>query len=291
VLSGRLKAVFVALLAATLLIGVLGPSATFASDPPGLARFMYALGRAESGGRYTARNPVSSAYGKYQIMPSSWRAWADRYLGDPNARQTPANQEIVATAKVRALYSGLQGWRRVAYWWLTGSSRTSGWSTYATRYVARVMAYYANAAPTDVAGPPGPPGSSGSPGPAATRLHHYAEGSPMIAYSTAWRSASYGRYAGGAVRYATKAGAKATFKFNGSRVTWYGPVGPTRGQARVYVDGKLARTVDLHSRSFAARWAVFSKAWARAGRHTLVIEVVGTAGHPYVAIDEFVVGS
>ena len=27
-----------------------------------------------------------------------------------------------------------------------------------------------------------------------------------------------------------------------------------------------------------------------AGRHTLVVEVVGTAGHPYVAIDEFVVG-
>jgi hypothetical protein len=279
VLSGRLKAVLVALLAATVLIGILGPTATFASDPPGLARFMYALGRAESGGNYSARNPLSGAYGKYQIMPSSWRAWADRYLGDPNARQTPANQEIVATAKVRALYSGLQSWRRVAYWWLTGSSRTSCWSTYATRYVARVMAYYANAAPTDIAGP------------AAPLLHHYSEGSPMIAYSAAWRSASFSRYEGGAVRYATKAGAKATFIFNGSRVTWYGPVGPTRGQARVYVDGTLARTVDLHRGSFAARSAVFSKAWATAGKHTLVIEVVGTAGHPYVAIDEFVVGS
>jgi hypothetical protein len=282
VLSGRLKAVFVALLAATLLIGVLAPTATFASDPPGLARFMYALGRAESGGRYTARNPASGAYGKYQIMPSSWRAWADRYLGDPNARPTPANQEIVATAKVRALYSGLQSWRRVAYWWLTGSSRTTGWSTYATRYVARVMAYYANAAPSDIVGPPAP---------AAARVQHYSEGSPTIAYSAAWRSATYARYAGGAVRYATKAGAKATFTFNGSSVTWYGPVGPTRGQARVYVDGKLVRTVDLHSRSFAARSAVFSKAWAKAGKHSLAIEVVGTTGHPYVAIDEFVVGS
>ena len=235
---------------------------------------MYALGRAESGGRYTARNPLSGAYGKYQIMPSSWRAWADRYLGDPNARQTPANQEIVATAKVRALYSGLQSWRRVAYWWLTGSSRTSGWSTYATRYVARVMAYYANAAPTRHRRPARPGRCARPTRPASS---HYSEGSPMIAYSAAWRSASYSRYAGGAVRYATKAGAKATFTFNGSRVTWYGPVGPTRGQARVYVDGKLARTVDLHSRSFAARSAVFSKAWAKAGKHTLVIEVVGTA--------------
>ncbi len=287
VLSGRLKAVFVALLAATLLIGILGPTATFASDPPGLARFMYALGRTESGGSYTARNPLSGAYGKYQIMPSSWRAGAGRYLGDPNARQTPANQEIVATAKVRALYSGLQSWRRVAYWWLTGSSRATGWSTYATRYVARVMAYYANAAPTDIAGPAAPPAPAAT---SAPTLRRYSEGSPAIAYSAAWRWAAYRAYAGGAVRYATKAGAKATFTFIGSRLTWYGPVGPTRGQARVYLDGRLAGTVDLHRSSFAARAAVFSKAWATAGKHTLVIEVVGTARHPYVAIDELVVG-
>ena len=50
----------------------------------------------ESGGDYAARNRLSGAYGKYQIMPSSWRAWADRYLGDPNAIPTPANQELVA---------------------------------------------------------------------------------------------------------------------------------------------------------------------------------------------------
>jgi hypothetical protein len=188
---------------------------------------------------------------------------------------------------VRALYRGLQGWRRVAYWWLTGSSRATGWSTYATRYVARVMAYYANAAPTDIAGPAAP---AASVAPAAPALRRYSEGSPAIAYSAAWRSAAFRGYEGGAVRYATKAGAKATFTFNGSRVTWYGPVGPTRGQARVYVDGKLASTVDLHRSSFVARSAVFSKAWPAAGKHTLVVEVVGTVRHPYVAIDELVVG-
>jgi len=276
VLSGRLKAVVVALLAATILIGLSGPATTFAADPPGLSRFMYALGRAESGGNYYARNAVSGAYGKYQIMPSSWRAWADRYLGDPNAKQTPTNQEIVARAKVRALYAGLQSWRRVAYWWLTGSSRTSGWSTYATRYVNKVMGYYGNATAADIAG------SSAS-------LRRYSETSASITYSGTWRSASYWAYAGDAVRYATAAGAKATFTFSGTRVIWYGPVGPTRGQARVFVDGKLVSTVDLHRTSFTARKAVFGKAWTTAGKHTLVIEVVGTAGHPYVAIDDFAV--
>ncbi|OGO58501.1 MAG: hypothetical protein A2Z32_03445 [Chloroflexi bacterium RBG_16_69_14] len=278
VLSARLRAVLVALLAALILIGISGPATTFASDPPGLSRFMYALGRAESGGNYYARNATSGAYGKYQIMPSSWRAWADRYLGDPNAKPTPANQEIVATAKVRALYKGLLSWRRVAYWWLTGSSRTTGWSYYATRYVNRVMGYYYNASAADIAG-------------ATSPLRRYSEKSPSITYSGSWRSASHRGYAGDAVRYATTAGARATFAFNGTRVIWYGPVGPTRGQARVFIDGALVKTVDLQRSSFTARKAVFTRSWTTPGKHTLVIEVVGTAGHPYVAIDELAVAN
>ena len=38
----------------------------------GLRTFMEALATVESGGRYTARNPTSGAYGRYQIMPSNW---------------------------------------------------------------------------------------------------------------------------------------------------------------------------------------------------------------------------
>ena len=48
---------------------------------PGINRFLYALGQVESGGSYTARNPSSGAYGKYQIMPSNWPAWAKLYVG------------------------------------------------------------------------------------------------------------------------------------------------------------------------------------------------------------------
>ena len=47
--------------------------------------------------------------------------------------------------------------------------------------------------------------------------------------------------------------------------------------------------MNLYASSFTARKAVFSKTWSTAGAHTLVIEVVGTAGHPYVAIDGFAV--
>jgi hypothetical protein len=278
VLSGRLKTVFVASIATFILIGVMTPVTTLATDPPGLARFMAAVAKVESGGRYTARNASSGAYGKYQIMPSSWRAWADRYLGDPNAKPTPANQEIVAAAKMRALYGGLKSWRRVAYWWLTGSSRTYGWSSYATRYVNKVMGYYK--ASTDV-----------SLAVAAVTLHRFSEASTAVIYTGSWAVARHAGYGGGVVRYATKAGATASLTFTGTRISWYGPVGPTRGQARVRIDGVVVKTVNLQATAFLARKVVFSTSWATAAKHTIVIEVVGTAGHPYVALDEFGVAS
>jgi transglycosylase-like protein len=291
VLSGRLKAVLVASLATIVLVGILAPTTTLASDPPGLARFMYALGQVESHGDYSARNESSGAYGKYQIMPASWRAWAGRYLGDPKAKPSPANQEIVATAKVKALYKGLQSWRRVAHWWLTGSSATNGWSPFATRYVSRVMNYYKRAPDKTIA-----PAPTASPTPKLTTvakvkakavIHRVSEESRAIAYTGTWRQAGHRGYIGDQVRYATSAGASARFTFTGSRVVWYGPVGPTRGKAKISIDGASVTTVDLYRRSFDPHEVLFSKSWKTAGKHTLVIQVVGTPGRPYVAIDGF----
>jgi hypothetical protein len=272
VASGRGSAVVVAIVAATLLVALIGPATALAKDPPGLQRFMNAMGKVESGGRYTARNRSSGAYGKYQIMPSNWPSWAKRYLGNSTAKQTPANQEKVARGKFKDLYRGLGSWRRVAYWWLTGSSRKTGWSTNATRYVNKVMRYY----------------NAGTGKKAATGKH-FGEKSQAIEYTGTWRSARHGGYAGDKVAYATSAGATATFAFTGKKVTWYGPVGPTRGKAQVWIDGTLVRTVNLNRGSFKARVATFKTAWKTAGAHTLTIKVVGTKGHPMVAIDEFVV--
>jgi Transglycosylase-like domain len=276
VASGRLRAVLAASILAATPSGVVGVAVVNGAQPPNQAEFMWALGQVESGGNYYALNESSGAYGKYQIMPASWRAWADRYLDDPNAAQSPANQETVAWAKVRDLYRGLDRWRRVAYWWLTGSSQRTGWSSYATAYVERVMdRFHARLDRT-----------SRTPRPAR---HAYSEKSSLITYSGRWKSAEYPRYAGGAVAFSTMKGASASFTFTGSKVIWYGPVGPTRGKARVFIDGRLVRTVDLHASSFDPRRAVFRKRWSSSAEHTLTIVVAGTAGHPYVAIDRLVV--
>lgn len=286
--SYRRQAVVVAILAMAILLTAAGPQIALAKSPPGLGRFMNAIGHVESGGRYTARNKTSGAYGKYQIMPSNWPSWARKYLGSSKALQTPANQERVAAGKFRDLYQWLGSWRRVAYWWLSGSSRPSGWSSRATAYVNKVMHYYLTASPKMPKAPGRGAPSAGKPKPAAT-VFHYSEKNARVSYKGTWKSARHSGYAGDGVKYATSAGATATVGFTGKSITWYGPVGPTRGKARVSIDGKVVGVVDLHRGGFSARVAVFSKTVAKKGAHTLTIQVLGTAGHPMVALDEFIV--
>ncbi len=267
--TGRRSAAAAAVLLTALLVASSGSAAVAAPAPPGLSRFMAAVGSVESGGDYTAVNPTSGAFGKYQIMPSNWSPWARQYLGDPYARKTPANQDKVAAGKMTALYRWLGSWRRVAYWWLTGSSQTTGWSTYARRYVTKVMDRYH--------------GSTGAT--AATRT--FNERSARIVYQGTWRLARHAGYGGGVVRYATAKGASATFTFTGRSVTWTGPTGPTRGKAKIYIDGKYAKTVDLRSARFDSRASVFRRSWSTSAAHTLKVVVLGTTGRPMIAIDDF----
>jgi len=136
----------VVLLASLVLSGALGlfVLSSVAAKAPGhheQLRFMWAMAGQESGWDYNARNATSGAFGKYQIMPFNWPVWAEEYLGDASADQTPSNQEKVAYGRIRDLYRWLGSWKRVAYWWLTG--RTEGnekrWSSYARGYVKNIM--------------------------------------------------------------------------------------------------------------------------------------------------------
>jgi hypothetical protein len=272
----RARAAFVALFATVLILGLVPPSPAVGSDPEGIDQFMYAVGQVESGGRYDARNASSGAFGKYQIMPSSWRGWAKLYLGSAYAPPTPQNQEIVARAKMHALHHWLGSWRRVAYWWLTGSSEPNEarWSTFARGYVNKIMKIYG-------ATPDAPE--------VTIARRSYQETHSAVAYTGAWRAAPYPDYAGGNARWTNETGATALFTFSGRTVAWFGPSGPTRGRAWVFVDGAYARTVDMYALHFQPRTRIFSTLFAEAGPHTLRIEVVATKGRSTVAIDQFVV--
>ena len=115
--SARSAIVIVGLALAMLIpqaVPVVAGSPSAQTRPPGLAAFLVALGDVESGGRYTARNPLSRAYGRYQIMPSNWPVWAGRYLGNRKARPTPPNQDRVAAGRLTDLYRVYGSWDRTA---------------------------------------------------------------------------------------------------------------------------------------------------------------------------------
>ena len=172
--SRRAAAASVALLAAVLFTSFQAP-ADAEAHAKGIDRFLYALSRVESGGNYKARNHVVRRLRQVPDHAANWGPWARRWVGNGRAHQTPLNQETVARGKIHALYHWLGSWRRVAYWWLTGSSKTSGWSAYATRYVRNVMAIYNGTRIVESRGD----------------IHRYSENSRAIDYRGTWERAEH----------------------------------------------------------------------------------------------------
>lgn len=85
----------------------------------GKEAFINAIGGQESGGDYGAVNGDTGAYGKYQIMPSNWPAWAEEAGIGADAPRTPENQEIVARFKLGQYYDKY-GARGAAIAWYGG---------------------------------------------------------------------------------------------------------------------------------------------------------------------------
>jgi hypothetical protein len=105
---------------------------------------------------------------------------------------------------------------------------------------------------------------------------HQETTSGNIAYAGTWTNLTLTGASGGQVRYATAAGAEATFKFTGKDVVWVAPKNTNRGRAEVWVDGAKAATVDQYASSHQPRRVVFRKGWASTGTHTVEVRVLGT---------------
>jgi hypothetical protein len=121
----------------------------------------------------------------------------------------------------------------------------------------------------------------------AFRLGAVQETSTSVLRKGRWTARLSPSFSGGRAISAQVAGATVRVTFTGQQVAWVSAVGPSRGQARVYVDGAYVRTVDLRSASSAARRIVDVQSWTSSGKHTLEIRVVGTSGRPRVDVDAF----
>ena len=119
------------------------------------------------------------------------------------------------------------------------------------------------------------------------RVVRYQESS--VVYSAGWRSSSSSAYSGGKARYATTAGASATLSFTGSAIGYVSSRSLGRGSVRVFLDGVDVGIVNLRSTTTRSRSIVFSRSFGSVSSHVIRLEVVGTAGHPRVDVDAFLV--
>lgn len=115
------------------------------------------------------------------------------------------------------------------------------------------------------------------------------ENSSRIAYSGTWKTALSSGYFGGKAKAARSRGAKATLTVTGTALAWIGPTGPTRGKASVFLDGKWIKSVNMYASSYHARTIVFVMPLNPSSSHKVAIVAQGTAGHPTIAIDRFVI--
>jgi hypothetical protein len=136
--------------------------------------------------------------------------------------------------------------------------------------------------PADPTPTPAPPNPAEA-GIVTTRI---ADSSRTITWRGRWSTARHPAYFSGSVHWTKSSGANATLVFDGNRIRWIGPTGPTRGRAKVYIDGRLKATVNLYSARFRPRRVLFSSSVAD-GRHRITIVALATPGRPMVAIDAF----
>jgi len=109
-------------------------------------------------------------------------------------------------------------------------------------------------------------------GSATTRIEQNAAG---ISYSGTWYPNNGAFNSGGSAVLSQDPGARATFVFSGTGVTWIANKDQWSGIARVYLDGAFVATVDTYSSSGQAQQGVYSISGMGGGTHTLVIEATG----------------
>jgi hypothetical protein len=122
----------------------------------------------------------------------------------------------------------------------------------------------------------------------------FQEEDAALSYSGNWIHGNLNRpWSEGTVSSSDTAGARTTFTFTGTSVTWIGCRKLTTGIARVYVDGTFVREIDTYEPAPIEGYQtpVFTASGLAPGTHTLTIEATGrrnpSASSSHVVIDAF----
>jgi subtilisin family serine protease len=113
------------------------------------------------------------------------------------------------------------------------------------------------------------------------------EGAGSIDYGGSWSTASSSRFSGGKVRYTSTGKRSATYTFTGRAIGLITTMAPSRGVAKIKVDGDLVARVDMWWPKALYRQVIWSRKFSNASTHTVKVIVVGGTGR--VDIDAFAV--
>ncbi|HET9519772.1 MAG TPA: S8 family serine peptidase [Candidatus Limnocylindrales bacterium] len=109
--------------------------------------------------------------------------------------------------------------------------------------------------------------------------------SSAIAWRGTWTRYAYANASGGTARYASASGASAKLTFTGSGVAVVGPMSPSKGSARIYIDGVYKGAYWFRSSTSRNRQVIWSGVTS-AGTHTIEVRAVGNGR---IDVDAFVI--
>lgn len=119
----------------------------------------------------------------------------------------------------------------------------------------------------------------------------YEQDDPAVALSGNWLPNGLASHSESGAVLAMDAGARVSFPFHGTGVSWIGYTDPWSGVARVLLNGELVDTIDTYSTPGTAQQTVWSVTGLEPDTHLLEIEVAGShvsaSGGSWVWIDAF----
>ncbi len=134
--------------------------------------------------------------------------------------------------------------------------------------------------------------NTGAFGPASTTSPTSAslvqQGAKAVTYKGTWTTAKSSSFSGGSAKYAKTKGRSASYTFTGRSVAFVSTNASNRGRVKIYVNGTLAKTVDLKG---ATKYGavVWQQTWSTSAKRTVKVVVQGTSGRPRADVDAFVV--
>lgn len=104
----------------------------------------------------------------------------------------------------------------------------------------------------------------------------YSDANSKLAWTGLWKVVEGSSYRSGSMHLSTIKDSFVTAGFDGTGVRWVSEVGPQYGKAKVYIDGKLDKTVDLYASKAAGRKIVYTKKGLTNSRHRITVKVAGS---------------